>query len=203
VFWEDAAEGAVDLCKQAGLPDENILKWDLPETTAKPGPYKEITDSDIFVNCIYLSDEIPPFVNDKSLSDPDRKLSVVCDVSCETTNPHNPIPIYKENSTFDRPTLPVKVERGPPLTVISIDYLPSLLPREASEAFSQASLAFAPAAQRAQDGACLDPSREALHRQGHDLAGKPSFYVRGGDGPEWGCEVKIGPCMSLSQNVSR
>lgn len=25
--------GAVDLCKQAGLPDENILKWDLPETT--------------------------------------------------------------------------------------------------------------------------------------------------------------------------
>lgn len=129
--------GAVGLCKQAGLPDENILKWDLPETTAKPGPYKEITDSDVFVNCIYLSDEIPPFVNDKSLSDPDRKLSVVCDVSCDTTNPHNPIPIYKENSTFDRPTLPVKVERDPPLTVISIDHLPSLLPREASEAFSQ------------------------------------------------------------------
>jgi saccharopine dehydrogenase (NAD+, L-lysine forming) len=45
--------GAVDLCKQAGLPDENILKWDLPETTAKPGPYKEITDSDIFVNRKY------------------------------------------------------------------------------------------------------------------------------------------------------
>ena len=46
--------GAVDLCKQAGLPDENILKWDLPETTAKPGPYTEITDSDVFVNYIYL-----------------------------------------------------------------------------------------------------------------------------------------------------
>jgi saccharopine dehydrogenase (NAD+, L-lysine-forming) len=81
-------------------------------------------------------------VNDKSLSDPDRKLSVVCDVSCDTMNPHNPIPIYKENSTFDRPTLPVKVEREPPppFTVISIDHLPSLLPREASEAFSQALL---------------------------------------------------------------
>jgi saccharopine dehydrogenase (NAD+, L-lysine-forming) len=84
--------GAVDLRKQAGLPDEDILKWDLPETTAKPGPYKEITDSDVFVDCIYLSDEIPPFVNDKSLSGPDRKLSVIYDVSCETTNPHNPIP---------------------------------------------------------------------------------------------------------------
>lgn len=132
--------GAVDLCKQAGIPDQNILKWDLPETRAKTGPYEEITTSDVFINCIYLSDEIPPFLNYDSLSSPDRKLSVVCDVSCDTTNPHNPIPIYTENSTFDKPTLPVKVDREPPLTVISIDHLPSLLPREASEAFSQALL---------------------------------------------------------------
>ena len=132
--------GAVDLCKQAGIPEENILKWDLPETSARPGPYPEIVESDIFVNCIYLSDEIPPFVNKESLSSPDRKLSVICDVSCDTTNPHNPIPVYTENSTFDKPTLPVKVERDPPLCVISIDHLPSLLPREASESFSQALL---------------------------------------------------------------
>lgn len=83
----------------------------------------EITDSDVFANCIYNSDEIPPFVNDRSLSDPDPKLSAICDASCDTTNPHNPIPIYKENGTFDRPTLPVKVERVPPLTVIGIDHL--------------------------------------------------------------------------------
>ncbi len=132
--------GVVDLCKQAGVPDENILKWDLPETSARPGPYPEIVESDIFVNCIYLSDEIPPFVNKESLSSPGRKLSVICDVSCDTTNPHNPIPVYTENSTFDKPTLPVKVERDPLLCVISIDHLPSLLPREASEAFSQALL---------------------------------------------------------------
>ena len=36
--------------------------------------------------------------------------------------------------------MPVKVEREPPLNVISIDHLPSLLPREASEAFSAALL---------------------------------------------------------------
>jgi len=136
-------------------------------------------------------------MNDKSLSDPDRKLSVVCDVSCETTNPHNPIPFYKENSTFAHPTLPVKVERDPPLTAIGIDYLPSLLLR-IKRSIQSSSLAFTPAAQRAQDGACLDPSREALHRQGHDLAGNPSFYVRGGNGLEWGCQVKIGHYMSLS-----
>ena len=62
---------------------------------------EEITDSDIFVNCIYLTSKIPNFgepqlqhpitqpslttrpatVNLESLQTPDRKLSVVCDVS--------------------------------------------------------------------------------------------------------------------------
>jgi saccharopine dehydrogenase (NAD+, L-lysine-forming) len=55
------------------------------EMMAKPGPYKEIIDSDVFVNCIYLSDGIPPFVNDRSLSDPDCKLSVVEPLQ---SNPH-------------------------------------------------------------------------------------------------------------------
>lgn len=94
----------------------------------------------IFVNCIYLSDPIPPFIAPDSLSSDSRKLSVVCDVSCDTTNPHNPIPIYDINTTFDSPTVPVKTTAGPPLSVISIDHLPSLLPREASEAFSSALL---------------------------------------------------------------
>jgi saccharopine dehydrogenase (NAD+, L-lysine forming) len=131
--------GAVDLCKQAGIPDDHIIKWDMAET-AKGGPFTEIVESDIFVNCIYLSEPIPPFLNKESLSSPGRKLSVVCDVSCDTTNPHNPIPIYTENSTFSNPILPVKGYSDPPLCVISIDHLPSLLPREASEAFSDALL---------------------------------------------------------------
>ncbi len=120
-----------------------MQKWDLPETSAKPGPYHEIIESDVFVNCIYLSAKIPPFIDQQSLSSPDRKLSVVCDVSCDTTNPNNPIPIYDINTTFDNPTVPVKLESGAndvPLSVISIDHLPSLLPREASEAFSAALL---------------------------------------------------------------
>jgi saccharopine dehydrogenase (NAD+, L-lysine forming) len=131
--------GAVDLCRQSGVPEDNILKWDMEET-AKGGPFTEIVESDIFVNCIYLSSPIPPFLNAESLASSNRKLRVVCDVSCDTTNPHNPIPIYTENSTFSAPTLPVEVSTDPPLTVISIDHLPSLLPRESSEAFSLALL---------------------------------------------------------------
>lgn len=76
----------------------------------------------------------------ESLESPSRRLSVVCDVSCDTTNPHNPIPIYTINTTFSDPVVAVETKSGPPLSVISIDHLPSLLPREASEAFSSALL---------------------------------------------------------------
>ena len=128
--------GAVDLCLAAGVPATNLLKWDMAET-ARGGPFHEIATSDVFVNCIYLTQRIPPFVTLESLAEPGRRLSVACDVSCDPDNPHNPMPIYREYSTFERPTLPVPVGGdGPPLSIISIDHLPSLLPREASETFS-------------------------------------------------------------------
>lgn len=57
--------------------------------------------------CIYLSLPIPPFVTRDMLDAPDRRLSVVVDVSCDATNPHNPIPIYDACTTFDVPTLKV------------------------------------------------------------------------------------------------
>ncbi|EEH07018.1 saccharopine dehydrogenase [Histoplasma capsulatum G186AR] len=117
--------GAVDACVKAGC--EDVLRWDMAET-AKGGPFQEIVESDIFVNCIYLNEKIPPFVDMESLKSPNRKLSVVCDVSCDTTNPNNPI-------TFDKPTVPLPLS-NPPLSVISIDHLPSLLPAESSDAFS-------------------------------------------------------------------
>lgn len=72
--------GAVDLLRAAGLPAENLLEWDMKET-APGGPFKEIVESDIFINCIYLMDKIPPFVDSPSLESPSRKLSVICDVS--------------------------------------------------------------------------------------------------------------------------
>ncbi|KAK2766893.1 Saccharopine dehydrogenase [Arachnomyces sp. PD_36] len=124
--------GAVDACVKAGCDD--ILRWDMAET-AKGGPFEEIVESDIFINCIYLNEKIPNFVDMESLQNPKRKLSVVCDVSCDTTNPNNPIPIYDVNTTFDSPTISLALS-NPPLSVISIDHLPSLLPAESSNAFS-------------------------------------------------------------------
>lgn len=130
--------GAVDLFRKIGLAEDDILKWDMAET-AKGGPFQQILDVDIFVNCIYLSSSIPPFLDDNQIiaAGQDRRLSVVVDVSCDTTNPFNPIPIYSINTTFSEPTVPVDLKQGLPLlSVISIDHLPTLLPREASEQFS-------------------------------------------------------------------
>ncbi|KAF9889030.1 Saccharopine dehydrogenase [Aspergillus nanangensis] len=136
-------KGAVQLAKDVGIPESDIMQWDMEETK-KGGPFREIIEeADIFVNCIYLSDPIPPFIDGESLSAPTRRLSVICDVSADTTNPHNPIPVYTVTTTFDRPTVPVILPagtKGPALSVISIDHLPSLLPRESSEMFSEALL---------------------------------------------------------------
>ncbi len=56
----------------------------------------------------------------------------------DTTSPFTPVPIYTVATTFDKPTVPVDgLQSGPGISVISIDHLPSLLPREASEAFSR------------------------------------------------------------------
>jgi len=89
---------------------DDILKWDLEET-AGGGPFTEILDVDIFVNCIYLNSAIPAFVTRDQIfaAGKQRRLSVVVDVSCDTTNPFNPIPIYTEYTTFAQPTLAVDV----------------------------------------------------------------------------------------------
>ena len=119
--------GAVDLFRKIGLEEsvlfvferiysdprfgrDDILKWDLAET-AKGGPFQEILDVDIFVNCIYLASKIPSFIDHELIygAGVKRRLSVVVDVSCDTTNPYNPIPIYKINTTFDKPTVAVEV----------------------------------------------------------------------------------------------
>lgn len=66
---------------------------------------------DMFINCIYLSSSIPPFITLDTIraAGPSRRLSVIADVSCDTTNPFNPIPVYNVMTTFDAPTVEVDV----------------------------------------------------------------------------------------------
>lgn len=131
--------GAIECCLQAGLLEGSILQWDLAETS-HGGPFVEIREADIFINCVYLDKEIPHFISVDFLKQGRRNLSVVCDVSCDTTNPNNPIPFCDKPTTFDKPTITLPQFSAPPLSYVTIDHLPSLLPRESSEAFSAALL---------------------------------------------------------------
>ena len=38
--------GAIEMCREAGLPDGNLMKWDMAET-AKGGPFEEIREADV------------------------------------------------------------------------------------------------------------------------------------------------------------
>ncbi len=123
-----SGSGAVELAKSAGL---DTVEWDLEETQGG-GPFDEINDADVFVNCVLVGKPLPPFVTRESLSQRDRRLSVIADVSCDPYGSYNPVPVYDRCTTFAEPCLEV-LDRDNPLHLIAIDHLPSLLPRESSE----------------------------------------------------------------------
>ena len=102
--------GAVNFAKACGIDDASILKWDMAETK-KGGPFEQILEQDVFVNCIYLSQPIPPFLTKEMLDGKENRLSVIADVSCDATNPHNPIPVYFGATTFDDPLIRINTKR--------------------------------------------------------------------------------------------
>ena len=139
-------KGAISTVEALGLKIE-ISKWDLAETK-RGGPFIECLQHDIMVNCIYLMGKIPAFITNEYIQQNNmkRKLSVLVDVSCDYTSPFNPLPVYNQATTLTAPT--VRILKGdsnknvPDLDVCSIDHLPTLLPREASNSFSDAMLPY-------------------------------------------------------------
>ena len=130
--------GATEMALATGIPKENIAMWDMAETS-KGGPFKEILDYDVFVSCIYLDPKTKaaPFLTTEMLNS-DRKLSVMVDVSCDPNNPANPVPVYKECTTFLEPVnrIVAPSEGKAPFDVIALDHFPSLVPCESSTEFS-------------------------------------------------------------------
>jgi saccharopine dehydrogenase (NAD+, L-lysine-forming) len=130
-------QGSINILQRCGIPAEQLAQWDLEETK-RGGPFAETLQYDVLINDIYLSGKIPPFVTHELLQQP-RRLSVVVDVSCDTSNPFNPLPIYSDGTTLSNPVqhiVPATPDR-PLLDVIAIDHLPTLLPRESSVGFAK------------------------------------------------------------------
>lgn len=132
--------GALEMATLSGAAD-GIVRWDIMDPVSadklkQGGPFEEILGVDIFINCIYLdpTTKAPPFFTTACLQK-SRKLGVMVDVSCDPNNPANPVPVYKECTSFDRPVIRV-LEGDKPFDVVAIDHLPSLVPCESSSEFS-------------------------------------------------------------------
>lgn len=127
--------GAVELFESCEL---SVTQWDQAET-AEGGPFDAVRDHDILVNCVFINNPLPPFSSIEHLLQPKRKVQIISDVSCDPTGKHNPLPIYSQCTSMDKPlhTIMQSSAQNPSLDLIAIDHLPSLLPRESSEDFSQ------------------------------------------------------------------
>lgn len=126
--------GAADLCEAMGI---SVTKWDMAET-ASGGPFPQILDHDLFLNCIFARPGTPVFVPQEALGTV-RKLTAIGDVACDPDSDYNPVPVYDRATTWDAPAL--RVAEAPVLDVMAIDNLPSMLPAESSEDYADQLLA--------------------------------------------------------------
>lgn len=126
--------GAVELLNSC---DVAVTAWDQLET-ASGGPFDDLLDHDLFVNCVFINSALPPFTTRQHLQGSARSLQVISDVSCDPFGQYNPLPVYDKCTTMDQPVDEIIAcsENQSSLHLIAIDHLPSLLPRESSEHFS-------------------------------------------------------------------
>ena len=122
--------GAADLCTAMGVP---VTKWDMAET-ANGGPFPEVLQHEIFLNCILARPGTPVFVPASAKVMP-RRLTVIGDISCDPDSDFSPIKVYDRTTTWDEPAL--RVHEAPPLDVTAIDNLPSMLPAESSDDYAE------------------------------------------------------------------
>ncbi|MFC8343561.1 saccharopine dehydrogenase [Streptomyces sp. NPDC057280] len=106
--------------------------WDLDETRNLDRP--ALLAHDVLVNCVLATTPVPAFVREADLDDPARRLRTLSDVTCDVGSPLNVLPVYDRTTEWDDPVR--RLRKEPPLDLIAIDNLPSLLPRESSEDFS-------------------------------------------------------------------
>ncbi|MEQ3673382.1 saccharopine dehydrogenase [Pseudophaeobacter sp.] len=121
--------GAADLCEAMGI---TVTKWDMAET-ASGGPFPEILQHDLFLNCIFARPGTPVFVPAEALSAA-RKLTAIGDVACDPDSDYNPVPIYDQATSWEAPAL--RVASDPVMDVMAIDNLPSMLPVESSHDYA-------------------------------------------------------------------
>jgi len=121
--------GAGALCDELGV---SVTRWDMAET-AHGGPFAQVLEHELFLNCILAAPGAPVFVPRAAVDAP-RALRVIGDIACDPGSDFSPVPIYDRATDWAAPVL--RVAQAPMLDVMAIDNLPSLLPVESSQDFA-------------------------------------------------------------------
>jgi alpha-aminoadipic semialdehyde synthase len=164
------------------LKDEASGEFDLQDYYHHPEKYENqfeqyIPHLTILMNCMYWDDNYPRIVTkdylEKLYFNGEPKLKVIGDVTCdpdgsiEATHKGTEIedPIFVYNPKTREPKMGAS---GDGLLIMSVDILPSELPRDASNAFADALIDYVPAitqcdySARFDDLALPDPIKRAL-----------------------------------------
>ncbi|MER5711941.1 saccharopine dehydrogenase [Streptomyces sp. NPDC002122] len=122
--------GACDALEMAGIEP---TRWDSADTEELDSD--ALIAHDVLVNAIGSVGPVRPFLTEADLDEPARRLSVLCDVTCDVASEFNALPVYDKATNWDRPVQRLR-DGERPLDLIAIDNLPSLIPAEASRDFS-------------------------------------------------------------------
>lgn len=124
-----SGQGAFAALAVAGITPTG---WDRTET--RPLDRPALLAHDALVNVVLTTAPVPPFVRPEDVGDRSRRLRLINDVTCDVGSPVNLLPIYDTVTDWQQPVR--RLHDDPVLDLIAIDNLPSLLPAEASTAFS-------------------------------------------------------------------
>ncbi|MFP4046259.1 MAG: NAD(P)-dependent oxidoreductase [Bacteroidales bacterium] len=124
------------------------LKFDLQHFFAHPEeyestfkPYQKVTD--LYIACHYWDPKSPHFITKEDMKEPDFRISVIADVSCDVDGPIASTlrastiaaPFYDYNPVTEQEEPPFSDEKN--ITVMAVDNLPGELPRDASHEFGE------------------------------------------------------------------
>ena len=124
--------GACECLEAIGI---KVTKWDIEETRLLDR--QALLAHDMMVNCVLMFGPGLLLTNKSHLADSRCQMKVISDVSCDPFSDFNPLPIYAEPTSWEDPVIEVaKNGQGEAVEVTSIDNLPSLLPAQAADEFS-------------------------------------------------------------------
>jgi saccharopine dehydrogenase (NAD+, L-lysine-forming) len=114
-------KGVQSILNQLNIPFTPLSKDSDPES---------FKNFDIFYNCILLDESYSKVWFDQTTKF--TKPLTIIDISCDSSKPNNPIKLYTKSTSWDSPVY----KYNDLVSIIAIDNMPSLLPKESSDYFS-------------------------------------------------------------------